>query len=252
MKRLLLATTVLLSGVGCSLASDLPAKAAPYAVTPAWSWSGFYIGGLAGYGWGSFDNTVAGVGPSDPSVALNNHASGGLLGVYAGYNYMLWDRLLIGIETDYAWTNIRGGGEFGGKLDIGLPGTIPWAAQANNRLSWLGTTRARVGYAFGGFLPFVAGGVAYGHIESDGIGVLGSSSIHSNFAVPFSGGATKTGWTVGTGFDYAITNNLIARVEYLYFDLGTASWSVPNTNNQVKVVTDANGNLVRAGLSYKF
>src|SRR5262245_45390893 len=133
MKKFLLATTFFLSAVSASSAADqLPAKATPYINAPQWSWSGFYIGGTVGGGWGNFGNAASAF---DVSVPLPTSATGVLAGVYGGYNFMLWDKLLLGIETDFAWANIRGGGDFGGKLDLGGPGSIPWAAQASNRVS---------------------------------------------------------------------------------------------------------------------
>ncbi len=246
MKKFLLASTILLSAANALHAADMPTKAVPQYVTPlAWSWSGFYIGGTVGYGWGNFDNAASAY---DVSVPLGTNGSGVVAGLYGGYNFM-WDKLLIGIETDFAWANIRGGADFNGHLDANH-GSIPWAAQANNRIGWLGTTRGRLGWAFGPVLVYGTGGVAYGKVETDGVGVLGASSINANFATPFSGSSTRTGWTAGAGVEYAVTKNLLARVEYLYYDLGTADWLVPNT--PVKVTTDANGNIVRAGLGWKF
>lgn len=247
MKRVLLATTILLSAAsGWALAADLPAKAPIYA-PPAWSWSGFYLGAAVGGGWGDYKNAASAF---DVSVPLPTSASGILAGIYGGYNYMLWDKLLIGLEADISYANIKGSGDFNGKLDA-VHGSIPWAARAENELSYLGTVRGRVGYAFGRLLPYATGGLAYGNVKTSGVGVLGSSSINSSFAVPFSGSSTQVGWAVGGGVEYAVTNNLLARVEYLYYDLGTADWIVPNSGG-VKVTTDANGNLVRAGVAYKF
>jgi outer membrane immunogenic protein len=40
-----------LAAASPALAADLPLKAPPPAVA-AWNWSGFYIGGHGGYGWG--------------------------------------------------------------------------------------------------------------------------------------------------------------------------------------------------------
>ena len=249
MKKFLLVSTFLLSAAPALHAADLPTKAGYQPAPPApWSWSGFYVGGTVGGGWGNFDNAASAY---DLRFPLSTNGSGVVAGLYGGYNFILYDRLLLGIETDFAWANIRGGGEFGGHLD--LPhGSIPWAAEANNRLGWIGTTRGRLGYAFGPVLVYGTGGLAYGHVETNGVGVLGSSSIHSSHAVPFSGSSTKTGWTAGAGVEWAITPNVLARLEYLHYDLGTSEWFVPNTNNIVKVSTDANGNIVRAGVGYKF
>src|SRR5258708_6698132 len=45
-----------LIAAGPALAADLPLKAPP-PVVAAWNWSGFYIGGHGGYGWGRNSQT---------------------------------------------------------------------------------------------------------------------------------------------------------------------------------------------------
>ncbi|MCK1975216.1 outer membrane beta-barrel protein, partial [Bacillus safensis] len=70
---------------------------------------------------------------------------------------------------------------------------------------------ARVGYAVDRFMPYLAGGVAFGNIKNSGsIDNIGS----------FSESKTLTGWTAGAGVDYAATDNLIVRLEYRYTDYG--------------------------------
>ncbi len=52
-KRLLVANVLAaVLSVGAAHAADLPLKAAPPVVAPAFSWTGFYIGAHGGYGWG--------------------------------------------------------------------------------------------------------------------------------------------------------------------------------------------------------
>ncbi|MGO4869245.1 MAG: outer membrane protein, partial [Roseiarcus sp.] len=60
------------------------------------------------------------------------------------------------------------------------------------------------------------------------------------------------GWTAGAGFEYAITNNLTAKIEGLYTDLGLgSSYENPyGTNAYLK--TTVSFATVRAGLNWKF
>ena len=52
MKKVLLATAaVVLASVTPGLAADLPVKAPPMAA-PVFTWTGFYVGGNGGWGWG--------------------------------------------------------------------------------------------------------------------------------------------------------------------------------------------------------
>src|SRR5207244_8618712 len=90
MKLLLLAGVALSVGRAAS-AADMQArpytKAPPAAVVAAYNWSGFYIGAMGGFGWGS--------GDSD--------ASGGFGGGTVGYNWQLpGSQFVLGVEVDAA------------------------------------------------------------------------------------------------------------------------------------------------------
>lgn len=242
--KVLLTATMLLTSTA-AFAADI-VRPVPVIPPQGFTWTGVYLGGSLGYGWGNFDNTLAG---NDASIGLGTNGSGFLGGVYAGYNYQMGN-VVFGIESDIAWANVRGGSSINGDFRTNT-GNIPWAAQIDNRLSWLGTTRGRVGYAFGNFLPYVTGGIAYGSFNTSGIAAIGSSSINASFAQSFSGSTTNVGWTVGAGLEYAITPHLLARVEYLHYDLGSTNWQVL-TDPSITLNTSHNGDLARLGVAWKF
>jgi outer membrane immunogenic protein len=64
----------------------------------------------------------------------------------------------------------------------------------------------------------------------------------------------RPGWTAGGGFEYAITNNLTVKTEYLYVDLGTNTLLNRNLFSvvAVNIHQKTTANIVRAGLNYKF
>ena len=68
--------------------------------------------------------------------------------------------------------------------------------------------------------------------------------------------ANKTGWVLGAGAEYAVTPNIVARVEYLYKDYGSKDRSQPyGVAPLAGVETDKitfRSNTVRAGVAYKF
>ena len=74
------------------------------------------------------------------------------------------------------------------------------------------------------------------------------------------GSNTRTGWTLGAGVEYAITNNITIKGEYLYCNLGSsnsvtvanppASLIWPGTYASAKINFD--GSIFRAGVNYKF
>lgn len=227
MKRLLIA------GVGlaafwaqAALAADappgryMPPPRAP-AYVPFFSWSGFYVGVNAGYGFGhsNWTNTITNV--STGNFAVN----GAVLGGTMGYNIQLGGAV-VGVEGDIAWSNIKGSTT-----------SVLCLGRCETENNWLGTLRGRIGYAFDRFLPYATGGAAFGNIK--GTTPLGS------FA------RSEVGWTAGGGLEYAFVNNWSAKLEYLYVDLGRASCSggcvaAPNTDATL------NTSLVRAGINYKF
>ena len=95
---------------------------------------------------------------------------------------------------------------------------------AKTSLSWLGTTRARVGFVAtpdNRLMIYATGGVAYG----------GGSSNFSAFDAAtgafWSGSpsSTRVGWTIGGGVEYAVTNNITIKGEYLYADLGSSNFT---------------------------
>jgi outer membrane immunogenic protein len=73
---------------------------------------------------------------------------------------------------------------------------------------------------------------------------------------------TKVGWTIGGGVEYAITNNISLRAEYLYYDLGkqttiaapnAAVLATPALNGvYLTTRTQFDGSIFRIGANYKF
>lgn len=215
MKKYLLASVAVLGLVaaGAASAADLPSRkgpvAAPMYVPPAFTWTGFYVGANAGYGWGNV-NRSGGVAITNTGD-LDGFVGGGQI----GYNYQM-GQFVIGAEADIQGADLSTGGNLGA-LRV--------------KTDYFGTVRARVGVAFDRFMPYVTGGWAYGNVKTS-IPALGFSADNSHTG----------GWTLGGGLEYAVTNNLIAGVEYLYVDLGEKR--VQNTG--VKVGTDFS--VVRARL----
>jgi outer membrane immunogenic protein len=215
MKRILLASVGLLAlGVASASAADIqramPAKAPVY-VAPIYNWTGFYVGINGGGGWGHSDFSAPFTGSSN--------MSGGLVGGTFGYNWQM-NQVVLGLETDIDWSNIRGSSACG----------FGFSCETKN--TWLGTFRGRLGYAADRFMPYVTGGLAYGGVKTSVAG-FGDSST------------SKAGWALGGGVEFAIAGPWTAKVEYLYVDLGRTS-SVLGSDASFRT------NIVRAGLNYRF
>ncbi|TIU70392.1 MAG: porin family protein [Mesorhizobium sp.] len=194
-------------------------------VAPVFSWTGGYIGLQAGYAWG--DGSIDQI---DGPGFVETDPDGFLGGVYAGYNYQMSNNIVIGAELDFVSTGIDGSGQIFSAPGVPIPGAL-----ATEELNWSGAARLRLGYAVDRFLPYIAGGVAFGDID-----------ISNNGGGP-SFGDTFTGWTIGVGLDYAMTDNLLLRAEYRYTDFGSESFGDP-----VNADVDLKTNEVRLGIAYKF
>jgi outer membrane immunogenic protein len=220
MKNLLLGLSLSLLTSSAFAADALVSEAAP-----VFSWTGGYIGLQAGYAWGSgnFDQIT---GPG----FIDTDPDGFLGGLYGGYNYQLSNNIVIGAELDVVYANVDGSGEI-----FVAPG-VPSGFQATEELNWSGAARLRLGYAVDRVLPYIAGGVAFGDVD-----------ISSNAPGGSSFGRTFTGWTIGLGLDYAMTDNLLLRGEYRYTDFGSKSFGDP-----VNADVDLKTNEVRVGIAYKF
>ncbi len=225
MKRIVFAAAAavtFVAGLTAASAADLsrrpvqmPVKAPPPMYMAAYNWSGFYVGVNGGGGWG--DSSWDSVGGID--------LSGGVVGGTVGYNYQA-GQAVFGIEGDIDWSNIRG------------TSTNLCTLGCETKNTWLSTVRGRLGYAADRFMPYVTGGVAFGDVQANTPGFPGASS-------------TQAGWTVGAGVEYAITNNLTAKAEYLYVDLGSFNCGI----NCGALVTDNvsfTSHIVRGGLNWKF
>ena len=193
MKRLLWAGFALATLTAQASAADLPRRYIPPGFVPAFSWSGFYVGVNAGYGFGNSNWTdpVAGIATGDFSLG------GGLVGGTIGYNMQLGGSV-FGVEGDIAWSGIEGS-----------TSTLCFGA-CKTANDWLGTLRGRAGYAFGRFLPYLTGGAAFGNVNATTSPDTGSFS------------STNIGWTFGAGVEYAFFTNWSAKLEYRYVDLGSA------------------------------
>ncbi len=263
------AATLTVATAVAAQAADLPTRKeapAPVFVPPPFSWTGVYIGAHAGAGWSSGRATTTGYAAGFPVLAINwpTGSNGGgntgfIGGGQAGYNWQT-GQFVLGVETDFDGTSLSRN-----KSIIG-PGFIdPFGhndfltSNGSEKLNWLGSTRARVGYAVTSdnrLMIYGTGGFAYG----GGNEHLNVFDTNNGWLWYNSQSKTRTGWTIGGGVEYAITYNITLRAEYLYYDLGSQTLTTtgniaalnafPGSFASTKVNFD--GSVVRAGVNYKF
>ncbi len=242
MKNLTLYVAALAAGLlttSAARATDLPklaVKAAP--VARAADWTGFYAGIQAGGGTGHAGQTDGSPFDSGPY-----NLSGGIVGVTWGYNWQLGNTV-VGFESDAAWSNIRGATDGSTGFNGPCGGT---SAHCEAKLQAFGTNRLRLGYAMGRWLPYVAGGMAWGRVygkEGDTV-ANGASGSGAEF---------HYGWTAGGGLEAMLDPHWSAKVEYLYADLrggGTFTDDFLGGGSAIQSVS-MQVHIVRAGLNYKF
>jgi len=229
-KRVLLGVSALALLAGTASAADMatryPVKAMPMPVQ-VFSWTGFYVGANAGWGWAdnSLSYTTPGWGTFDYNVG---NANGFVGGGQIGYNYQFANNVVIGLEGDYQWSDI-------GSANALLLGPIN-GALVSQKVDSFGTIRARLGYAMDRFLPYITGGAAYANLKY-------------NDPWGFDFGNNKWGWAAGAGVEYAITNNITVKGEYLYAGFSDTDAVYP-WGDTISGSTDLQ--VLRAGVNYKF
>jgi outer membrane immunogenic protein len=242
----LVGATLLLAGP--ALAADLsrpPAYKAP-ALVPVFSWTGWYIGGNIGYGWGeSTDPAISSTGVNfGPGTFSSLKPKGVIGGGQIGYNWQINPSWVLGLEADFQGADITASGITPVVSGAGVPGTT----SLSEKLDFFGTGRVRLGYAAGNWLLYGSGGVAYGNVKS----TVDFDVPSAAFFLSGSHSETRVGWAGGGGVNYAMTPNWILGVDYLHYDLGHTS--VTGVLDGVSITASQNvaGDIVRGVINYKF
>jgi outer membrane immunogenic protein len=266
MKKLLVGVLGVVSMATSASAADLAARPytkAPPVVSPAYNWSGFYIGGNVGYSFGRVDEQSSSTlvaGPFAPGVILppaiantlvtvpfasstRTPVDGVIGGGQIGYNAQ-FNRWVLGIEADIqasdqkrntsTFTSFGGStGPIPGFLAVNTFVTGTQTETVNTRLDWFGTVRGRVGYTSGDLMWYGTGGLAYGQFKTS---VTQSSvvTVQSTFfpspgnftsAGALNASQNRTGWTAGGGVEGALwATGWTWKFEYLHLDFDRVNY----------------------------
>jgi outer membrane immunogenic protein len=208
-KLALLAATSLVALGSIASAADLARPVLVRTPVYAFSWTGCYIGGHVGWGKSQatdkvqFDDVVA----DETEFFFNNNysTSGAVYGVHGGCNYQT-GRYVVGIEGDYSWSRISDNQNFPLGFD-----SASFSAQLKNTAS----IRARAGVADDRLLLYVTAGAAWAKFDYS-FALADQDSITNAQSLSF----TPNGIVFGAGMEYAITNQIILRAEYLHYTFG--------------------------------
>ena len=256
---LLCAASIFAFAHGAS-AADMPIKAPAYqAPVAGYNWSGFYVGGNFGYGWGAnsdpgvsvIDATGLGLGAfaaagGFPITAVN--PNGIIGGGQAGYNWQT-NAFVFGLVADFQGADMKRDSTF----VASPPGFVTGTTNVDRKLDWFGTVRGKLGWAVDNVLLYATGGLAYGHVK-DSLTFSGSPTGISGAG---SNSETRAGWTAGAGLAYGWGQWSVG-VEYLCMDLGSSDTTMTfagypgAATDSVTVSNDNKVNLVRALINYRF
>ncbi len=222
-------------------------------------WTGLYVGGHVGYGWGEWDvdlsHSSGAIHYNDPFVPANRSLSsddnwiGGLQG---GYNHQIGS-MIVGVESDVSWTGMEADGRF----TTPAPNHTTW--DIDTSLDVFGTVRTRVGVLVSPqLLVYATGGLAWGIVDAK------QATNWFPPANPDVGGRTSgdeahIGWTAGGGAEWLVAPNWSIQGQYLYVDLGEQDYALKGTTKPGGTVpyvetfsTDLTFHTVRVGVNYKF
>ena len=244
MKTLLNAAlaSAIIFGAGSAVAADLPyGKALPMApaLPSFYNWTGAYVGAQLGYSWGQDTTTELLTANRAFINAFDYHPDSAFGGVHAGFNYQMGS-FVVGIEGDIDLMNARSGFHDPSLVRSPTdPGGLVRAEQ-----DWQASIRARFGFAFDRVMIYATGGVAFSEFKY---------AYHNPLAGFGEGGSfSRTGWTVGGGVNYALTNNLILGVDYRYTDYGKFDYVANSAFLGLTAEQSPVTHQVRASLAYKF
>jgi opacity protein-like surface antigen len=220
MKTFLAAGFALILTPGLVVAADMPEVYRP--PLAAWSWSGFYLGGQIGAGFGSSSFSDA-AGPAIYGGSVRNSAASG--GGQIGYNWQVPNSgFVFGVEADAVAMSSNGSGTCFASSGFFI------SANCRVRPDAGGSFTGRLGYAAGKSgrtLLYVKGGLAW---LDEGI------DITTNGVLPYSPTSfdgVRWGWTVGAGVERALTPAWSFRLEYDYANFGDISMATPTSYLQV-------------------
>ena len=173
-----------------------------------------------------------------------------LIGGTLGANYQTGP-YIVGFEGDIDWSNLSGTSSSAGCINLSAELSLPAGSTCTTKQDWLGTARARIGYAFDRVFVFGTAGAAFGNERV----IVNTPGASISNPIP-----AQLGWTVGGGVEYAFTEAISAKAEYLFVQLGTASCPAATGCLPAAFVNVGGAptshslyeNLVRGGVNYRF
>jgi len=203
-------------------------------VIPTDSWSGFYVGTQLGGSWGDADmSDQFVVGPPQKYFSHPN-PNGFLGGLYLGYNWRFDNGWLVGLEGSYNWSDAKDQA-----VDTDEQGNVQSDMIFEIQQKWEAAILARVGKIIDeSYMPYLLGGATWTRLHA----------IGHYWGDDYADNDTVSGWTVGVGIEFKLTENLHARMQYRYNNYRDAEFDISGLPTSV----DYNAHMLQVGFSYRF
>jgi outer membrane immunogenic protein len=267
---------ILLSGIAvtslviasAAQAADLKVAASFASAPPinASSWTGFYAGLGLGFRSSRTDVTTTSGSIGGETIDLNERSNNQPIdgssfraSPYAGVNWQFAPRWVAGLEGDYGFGN-RTTTLKGFSFSPGISGSISAFEVVDSlavKTMWDASVRGRLGFLVTpASLVYVAGGPAWQRFEVTSICAGRDCAAEHMDPAIITNSATKAGWTLGGGLEFALWRHWLARAEYRYSNFGAVPHSMTRAsidgdfvdNFDVKLRT----HIATFGLAYKF
>jgi outer membrane immunogenic protein len=229
------------------------------------SWTGFYGGINAGYGWARTSSTIApnaiesGTGAGNPAfnpLPGDLRPDGFTGGIQIGFNKQ-FNSFVAGIEADLSYADLdetksaTGPVFIGGNFQTGL----------ETRLNWYGTVRGRLGVlAADNLLLYSTGGAAFSDAKTtltatNAAHAPGGCAAGAPYCTNGASATSSIGWALGGGVEYALTSTWNLKAEYLHLDFGSETMTAVDANTpggEITATAKVRVDIVRLGLNYRF
>jgi high affinity Mn2+ porin len=256
--QMLLGLAALVSPVAAAdLPISSPAKAPAPGASPAYDWSGWYVGANVGLirGASSWSAAQPAAGQTlngsfDLPYNFDFFAGTGsyVAGIQGGYNYVFPSRVMLGVEYDASFPNSDVLNPFSVRGNQTVTSPLTGQANYDEAVIYYGSARARVGYAFDHFLLYGTGGLAWTYdqvtrTQLDGVsGFAGPGSVDTRLL-------WRLGWAAGIGVEVPLSSNWTAKAEYLSTGFGRKAFTFPTSGEAFESRLDMQS--VRVGVNYR-
>jgi outer membrane immunogenic protein len=166
-----------------------------------------------------------------------------------GYNYQA-GRFILGLETDFNYNGIDQSQYVNRVLEPPLSKSFIHTVTQN--VDFYSTFRGRLGYTpMDRMMVYATGGPAWGETSTN------SNALFTQGGDHYTGSSSglQAGWTLGAGGEYALDKHWSLKLEYLYVDLGSRTYTYGNQTFPGFTYTtqlDTSQHVVRLGINYKF